>query len=96
MKTKTIEVCEAILYSVYCKDNDWADIKCGGPPTLGYDFYVSKDMSKKEMINFIKECVKKYNRPFIGIDTQKIKDFPVKKLWDKNSIEKCIRENSVC
>lgn len=95
MKTKTIEVCNAVLYNVNCEYNDSADVKCGGPPILGYEFYVSPDEDKKDMIKFIEQCIKKYDRPLIDICTRIVNDFPVEKLWNKVSIEECIKEYSV-
>lgn len=95
MKTKTIEVCDALLYDVSCKRNDLADIKCGGSPILGYEFEVSADENKNEIIAHIKKCIKRYNRPFIGISTRIIKDFPVESLWSKDKIENCIKEHGV-
>ncbi len=95
MKTKNIEVCDAVLYEVSCKENDIVDIRCGGPRILGYDFGVSPDNDKKEMIEHIKSCIKKYNRPFMGISTRVVKNFPVENLWDKEKIETCIKKNGV-
>ncbi len=95
MNTKKIEVCDAILYEVSCKENDSVDIRCGGPAILGYDFGVSPDENKTEIINHIKTCIKKYNRPFIGISTRVIKNFPVENLWTKDKIELCIKEHGV-
>ena len=60
MKTKTITVCDAIHINVLCAYNDYADIKCGGSPTLGYDFFVSPDEDKLAMTKFIKKCLKEY------------------------------------
>ena len=95
MKTKTIEVCDSILYDVSCLQNDSTDIKCGGPVVLGYEFGVSPDENKEEIINHIKKYIKKYNRPFMGISTRIIKDFPVESLWSKDGIENCIKEHDV-
>jgi hypothetical protein len=95
MKTKTIEVCDAIAFYVSCKHNDSADIRCGGPALLEYDFIVSPDEDVDEMTRFIKKCIKKYNRAFIGISINSINNFPVIELWTKEAIEKCIKEHGV-
>jgi hypothetical protein len=60
MKTKIIEVCDAVVYNVSCAENDYADIRCGGPVTLGYDFIMSPDENTEEIINHIKN-VNYYN-----------------------------------
>ena len=95
MKTKTIEVCDAIRVDVSCERNDPVDIKGGGPAMLGYDFYVSPDENIFDLIDFIYDCIRKYKRPFIGISTGERKDFPVGNLWTREEIEKCIKENKI-
>jgi hypothetical protein len=96
MKTKSVEVCDAIHIDILCAYNDWADIKCGGSPTLGYDFIISPDENVEEMIKFIKGCLKKYGRPFEGSSHHISKDFKVKNLWTKTKIENCIKTYAVC
>jgi hypothetical protein len=95
MKTKTIEVCDAVYVDVSCERNDPTDIKCGGPAMLGYEFYVSPDENIFELIDFISEVIKKYHRPFIGICTGEKKDFPVNNLWTREEIENCIKKNEI-
>jgi hypothetical protein len=95
MKTKTIEVCDAKLYSISCERNDPIDIRCGGSAVLGYDFGVSPDEDEKKIIEFLKSCIKKYHRPFIGISVSIQKDFPVKHLWTKERMEECIKNNAI-
>lgn len=95
MKSKSIKVCKAIHVDITCKENDSADIKCGGPATLGYDFYLSSDKDEKEIKKFLKSCLKKYNRPYINIIFHKEKNFPIKKLWTKKKIEKCIKNHNI-
>lgn len=72
-----------------CEENDIVDIRCGGPRILGYDFYVEDD-KVDELIEFIKDCLKKYKQPLMRIST--IKDVTCTKIWDKDNIEKCIKE----
>ena len=95
MKTKKIIVCDAIHYDVSCEHNDSVDIKCGGPVILGYNFIVSPDENQVEMIKFLENCIKKYDRPFMGISTNIIKDFPIDKLWKKEKIEDCIKNQDI-
>jgi len=92
METKTIEVCDAIHISVSCEYNDSADIKCGGPAVLGYDFIISPDENIKDVEEKIKGWIYKYKRGFIGISHYTHKDFPTKKLWTLEKIEECIKK----
>ena len=93
MKKKTIEVCEAVVISVSCKQNDSVDIRCGGPAILGYDFGVSPDDNINELKKLIEGWCRKYRRGFIGISTNTNDEFPVKHLWSLERIEECIKEN---
>lgn len=96
MKTKTIEVCNALHVDVSCERNDdFNDIKCGGAPILGYDFFVSPDENRDELYAFIRKCLRAYKRPLIGINMCVCRDFPVDKLWTREMIEKCIKEHAV-
>lgn len=94
MKTKKIEVCDAKFYTIDCMKNDPVDIRCGGPAILGYDFGVSPDEDEKEIIEFLKLCIKKYERPFMRISVSNRENFPVKHLWTKEKMENCIKNNS--
>ena len=95
MKTKIIEVCDAIVYSVACKRNDPDDIKCGGSPVLGYDFGVSPDESIDDITEFLSQTLKKFNRPFMSISYNVQKNFPIKHLWSKERMEDCIKTNNI-
>jgi hypothetical protein len=94
MKTKTIVVCDAVVYSIACTMNDSADVRCGGPPVLGYDFGVSPDEDEAETTKFLLKMIKKYHRPLIGISHAVQKDFPVEHLWTRERMEECIKNNS--
>ena len=95
MKIKTIKVTDAIYVDVICAHNDPVDIKCGGPATLGYGFYVSPDTNVNELEKKIIGWLKKYNREFMRIIFTTKQDFNIKYLWDDLAIERCIKENSV-
>lgn len=95
MKTKTITVCDAIYIDVACDRNDPVDIRCGGPAILGYSFFVSPDEDIDAVVKQIQGFIKKYRRPFIGINTSVRKNFDVDKLWTIDSIEKCIKEFAI-
>lgn len=92
MKTEVIEVCEANVFHVSCEHNDSVDIRCGGPAVLGYDFGVSPDENKSDIEKFLKETIKKYRQPFMGISVSKMNNFPVKHLWTKERMENCIKQ----
>lgn len=96
METKTIIVCDAIHIDILCEYNDYADIKCGGSPTLGYDFYVDPDESAERMIAFLKKCCKRYGRPFIGASHDIRKNFPVDNLWSREKMDEYIKNHAVC
>ena len=74
---------------VDCEENDIVDIRCGGPRILGYDFYV-EDEEVKDLVKFIKEMLKKYNQPLMKIQT--ISNVTSFYVWNKENIEKCIKE----
>ena len=95
MKTKKIKVCDATFASVICKQNDLTDIRCGGPATLGYDFYVNPDENLTELRAFLKDCLKKYNRPLMDISFGVYEDYPVKNLWTREEMEKNIKEREI-
>jgi len=93
MKTKIIEVTDALEISVNCQRNDWDDIKIGGSAFIGFDFFIDPS-EKDEIIPFIEKLLKKHRIPLKGgISEYENKDFPVKNLWDKEKIEKCIIDN---
>ena len=90
-----IEVTDAVCYDISCEHNDSVDIRAGGPPILGYEFYVSSDEDKEEIKKFLEACIKKYRRPFMGISTYKRKNFPVKNLWTREMMEECIKNHAI-
>lgn len=93
MKSKNIEVFESWKVEVNCKRNDWEDIKCGGSPILGYDFYVDRDLNKEDVKKFIRETFKEFKRKhLIGIHIVEGPDIP--KLWELDKIKECIRKNN--
>jgi len=90
---KTVTLVSAFHFDVFCKMNDWSDIKCGGSPTLGYDFYVDgeKPKNKEKFEKIIEDLLKKYNRHYQSISVDKVKEFREDKLWSEEDIEKCIK-----
>ena len=75
-----------------CKENDWDDIRIGGPHFLGYDFTVSDDEDDEEIKNFVMDQLKKYKRGCISV---KVYNVPEPKIWSREEIEKCIKENEL-
>lgn len=91
MNTKTIEVCEAVVYNISCEYNDSVDIRAGGPTMLGYNFGVSPDEDEEDTKEFLRMTVRKYHQPLMSVSTSRQKDFPVKHLWTRDMMEDCIR-----
>jgi len=91
----TIKTCSAVHIDVQCERNDDEDIACGGPLMLGYSFYVPKDEKLSEYKQHIRDCLAKYNRPFITMEIS-IKDrINPKYISDKKDIEDTIRLESI-
>ena len=91
---KTVKAYEAKHYSVNCKPNDSVDIKCGGPPILGFDFYVDSTKSEKIVITHIKKELKKNNLPLMSIRVVENNRL-VKTLWTNKMISEAIKKYSV-
>ena len=85
---KKVDAYEVIHISVDCECNDLTDMKCGGPATLGYDFYVDADCDTKDMKLFIKNELKKNRQPLMSIS---IGEKTVQtSFWTKEMISDCI------
>ncbi len=94
MVTK-IKLCDAVRIDVHCERNNEEDISFGGPIMLGYTFYVSKNEDISDIKNFIRECIKKYNRPFITMQLSIKSNLNVRYLNTKEQIEESIRMISI-
>jgi hypothetical protein len=91
----TIKLCSAVHIEVQCERNDDEDIACGGPLMLGYSFYVPKDERLSEYKQHIRDCLAKYNRPFINMIVT-IKDrISPRFINSKNEIEDTIKLESI-
>lgn len=73
---------------VDCERNDPVDIRCGGPVTLGFDFFVN-DEEADDMISFIKKELNKNKLPLMAINHYQCQDTTP---WTKEMIRNCIRE----
>ena len=77
--------------SVITAMNDSVDIRCGGPATLGYDFYVEA-AKVKSLEEHVKKCLRKYGRSWLNISSSKISFLlPKNKVWTEKKIENCIK-----
>lgn len=72
---------------VDCERNDLVDVKCGGPITLGFDFFVN-DTNVGDMIDFIKEELHRNKLPLMHISH---KDCIETTAWTKEMIRDCIK-----
>lgn len=89
---KTVRAVRSTQISVICGNNDSVDIRCGGPSTLGYDFYVDPKKTK-ELFEHVKDMLRKYNRPCRGISViPKSKLVEIKDLWTALRITRCIKD----
>ena len=80
--------------SVDCKYNDDVDIRCGGPYSLGYDFYVEKSQVN-EMMDFISNTCKEFNVPILVMYYDKLQEYEKEKnaVWTKEKIYNSIKNN---
>lgn len=85
---------DCLKISVDCKYNDDEDIKCGGPYSLGYDFYVNRDQVN-EMMDFIKTTCDEFNVPILALyyDKEILYEKDAEKVWTKEKIYECIKNN---
>lgn len=88
---KTVKAVRATHICVTCGENDSVDIRCGGPATLGYDFYVDPKEAKK-LVKHVKAMLEKYERPCENIDVYPRSDLmKPKEIWTANRITRCIK-----
>jgi len=71
-------------------ENDYDDIKYGGPAMLGFTFYVSDDINKEDFENIIRVNLSKNGLPCKSIRFTKVPDY---KIWSKEEIIDCINKN---
>ena len=70
-----------------CKQNDWDDIKYGGPQFLGFDFKVDDSEDDKELEAWLRKTLKKYGHNIISIKIYKIDE----NTWTREKMEECIK-----
>lgn len=84
-KTRTVILHKVHHIEVNCEPNDSVDIRCGGQPMLGFDFYVDINENVKEYIEFIKKTLAKHGLPWQSIFRGKT-EIETKKTWTKRMI----------
>lgn len=89
---KTVNLVAAYHFDVFCCLNDYA-IKCGGPTTLGYDFYVNGEDTKnrEKFKKLIESLLKKHKRYYQSISISRINEYREDQLWSEEDIEKEIK-----
>jgi hypothetical protein len=80
---------------VQCERNDSEAISDGGPLMLGYSFYVPKDEKLSEYKQHIRECLAKYDRPFINMIVTTRDRISPRFLSNKEQIEETIKLESI-
>lgn len=91
-RTKKVVHTEGREVEVDVKENDSVDIRCGGPRTLGYDWFVAADENKKSLEKFIRAELEKNGVPCMGIYIRD-KEFRPGKIWTRAMIAKNIKED---
>jgi hypothetical protein len=92
MKKSRKTLYKAKHYVIDCERNDIVDIKCGGSPMLGFDFYVDADLSERKVISWLRLALKKAGHPCLGIGALGTREVQKKDLWTQKKIWKCMHE----
>lgn len=74
-----------------CEQNDWDDIRYGGPQFLGFEFIVDSSENNEELERFLRKTLKIAGHDCIGI---KIYELDPPKVWTKEEMEKCIKNTT--
>lgn len=74
--------------------NDAQDMKCGGPPVLGFDFYVDYDEKPVDIREFIKAELAKCDLPCMSISVSREKQERSKsQVWTRAKMASCIKRD---
>ena len=74
-----------------CEQNDWEDIRCGGPQFLGFDFVVDSSENNEELEHFLRKTLKIAGHHCLGI---KIYELDQPKVWTREEMEECIKKTT--
>lgn len=87
MKKVTRELIVARTIVIDSVENDSVDIKCGGPPWLGFDFTVDADEDMKALKTWLRGVAAKHGCPIQSLHTAS-KTVEVPKVWSREEMEK--------
>jgi hypothetical protein len=88
MKKSRKTLYKAKHYVINCERNDDVDIRCGGPPFTGFDFYIDADLSKTKVIRWLKLALKKSGHPCLSVNALGVRE--VQELWTQKRIWECM------
>lgn len=74
-----------------CEQNDWDDIRHGGPQFLGFDFVVDSSENNEDLEKFLRKTLKISGHSCLGI---KIYELDKPKIWTREEIEECIKKTT--
>lgn len=87
------EIKDAWHIDVFVDYNDTVDVKAGGSPTLGYDFYVdAEEFSEKKAIAMVKKCLDANKQKFQRVIARSERNYNGI-LWTEKRISDCIAKN---
>lgn len=93
-RTRTVTETECRFVDVTVKENDEQDIRCGGPRTLGFEFYVSRAEDTKALEKFLRAELEKNKLPCMGIRFGRPEFRAVSHLWTRSRMANCIKKDA--
>jgi hypothetical protein len=92
VQKRTAKSAEYLLKTVevVCEQNNASDIRCGGPATLGYDFFVDAGWSNTDITSFIEKELKDNDQE--GKIYISEPEWMQTRPWSKRMIGNCIKE----
>ncbi len=78
-----------------CRRNDPAAVQAGGPPVLGFTFYVP-EIAASSLVQFVKTWLHKCHLPMLSVDVEKGEMYlATPDLWTRKKIEDAIRASDM-